>query len=42
MVNFVAGETAMWRARNYGDADLYEKAQALRTPSCDRLAEIYT
>lgn len=35
-------ETMMWRARTYGDAVMYEKAHQLRTPSCDKLAELYT
>jgi len=35
-------ETMMWRARTYGDAVMYEKAHSLRTPSCDKLAEMYT
>lgn len=32
----------LWRARNFNDARLYEKAQNLKTPSCDRLQSIYT
>lgn len=39
---FVSEETMLWRARTYGDAVMYEKAHSLRTPSCDKLAELYT
>lgn len=39
---FFAEENMVWRARNYGDVKLYEKAQRLTTPSCDRLQEIYS
>lgn len=32
----------MWRARTFGDADLWNRAQRMGTPSCDRLQEIYS
>ncbi|PVD37526.1 hypothetical protein C0Q70_00120 [Pomacea canaliculata] len=35
-------ENMLWRARNYGDARLYQQASDLRTPSCDRLQQIYS
>ncbi|EJW86385.1 DnaJ domain-containing protein [Wuchereria bancrofti] len=35
-------ETALWRARTFGDADLWNRAQRMGTPSCDRLQEIYS
>ncbi|XP_064602453.1 LOW QUALITY PROTEIN: dnaJ homolog subfamily B member 14-like [Liolophura sinensis] len=34
-------ENMLWRARNYGDGQLYEKAMNMETPACDRLASIY-
>lgn len=30
----------MWKARNFGDQDLFLKAKNLETPSCRRLQEI--
>lgn len=35
-------ENMLWRARNYADARLYEKASNLQTPSCDQLSKIYS
>jgi DnaJ family protein B protein 12 len=35
-------ENLLWRARNYNDAKLYARAQDLKTPSCDKLNEIYS
>ncbi|VDN06866.1 unnamed protein product [Thelazia callipaeda] len=35
-------ETAIWRARTFGGADLWNQAQRMATPSCDRLNEIYS
>jgi len=34
-------ENMLWQARNFGDGKLYEKAQNLKTPSCDKLQRIY-
>ncbi|RUS71089.1 hypothetical protein EGW08_021150 [Elysia chlorotica] len=34
-------ENMMWRARNYGDARLYQKAMDMTTPSCDNLQKVY-
>ncbi|CAF0718881.1 unnamed protein product [Brachionus calyciflorus] len=34
-------ETAMWRARNYGDERLLRKASEYETPSCDRIKNIF-
>ncbi|XP_075215842.1 dnaJ homolog subfamily B member 12 [Lycorma delicatula] len=33
-------ETMLWKARNFGDRELFMKAQAMRTPSCDALQEL--
>ncbi|XP_014277305.1 dnaJ homolog subfamily B member 12 [Halyomorpha halys] len=30
-------ESLLWRARSYGDEDLFKKAQGMRTPSCETL-----
>ncbi|XP_005106865.2 dnaJ homolog subfamily B member 12 [Aplysia californica] len=35
-------ENMMWRARNYGDAKLYQRAVDMATPSCDNLQKVYT
>ncbi|KAJ8317979.1 hypothetical protein KUTeg_003070 [Tegillarca granosa] len=35
-------ENMMWRARNFADAKLYERAQNMETPSCDKLGQIYS
>lgn len=35
-------ETLAWRARTFGDADMWHRAQRMTTPSCDRLQEIYS
>jgi hypothetical protein len=39
---FIAEENMLWRARNYADAKLYERAQNMETPSCDQLQKIYS
>jgi DnaJ family protein B protein 12 len=33
-------ETMVWKARNFGDRDLFQKAQNIRMPSCDALREL--
>lgn len=33
-------EGLLYRARYFGDSDLYKKAQKMGTPSCSRLSEI--
>lgn len=33
-------ESLLWKARNYGDNQLYSKAQGVKTPSCDTLHEL--
>lgn len=33
-------ETLLWRARSYGDNDLLQKANSLKTPSCENLRNI--
>jgi len=33
-------ETMLWKARNFGDRDLFSKAQGIKTPSCDTLMEL--
>lgn len=35
-------ESMIWRARNFRDRELEEKARSLRTPSCQTLNELYT
>ncbi|XP_046661842.1 dnaJ homolog subfamily B member 12-like isoform X1 [Homalodisca vitripennis] len=35
-------ETMLWKARNFGDRDLFSKAQNIKTPSCDALGELST
>ncbi|KHN80232.1 DnaJ -like protein subfamily B member 12 [Toxocara canis] len=35
-------ETLAWRARTFGDADMWHRAQRMATPSCDRLQQIYS
>lgn len=35
-------EGLLYRARYFGDSDLYKKAQRMATPSCSRLSEIQT
>lgn len=34
-------EAMMWKARNFGDHDLYLKAKNLETPSCKRMQELH-
>lgn len=33
-------EGLLYRARYFGDSDLYQRAQRMGTPSCSRLSEI--
>ncbi|PSN48438.1 DnaJ subfamily B member 12 [Blattella germanica] len=33
-------ETMVWKARNFGDRELFQKAQNIRMPSCDTLHEL--
>jgi len=35
-------ENMLWRGRNFNDPRLYEKAQNLKTPSCDSLQRLYS
>ncbi|XP_046364977.1 dnaJ homolog subfamily B member 14-like [Haliotis rufescens] len=35
-------ENLLWKARNYGDAKLYQRAQDYQTPSCDQLQRLYS
>ncbi|XP_017339476.1 dnaJ homolog subfamily B member 12b [Ictalurus punctatus] len=35
-------EGLLYRARYFGDSDLYQRAQRMGTPSCSRLAEVQT
>uniref|UniRef100_A0A0N5ADM8 J domain-containing protein n=1 Tax=Syphacia muris TaxID=451379 RepID=A0A0N5ADM8_9BILA len=35
-------ETMAWRARTFGDGEMWNRAQRLPTPNCDRLQEIYS
>jgi hypothetical protein len=38
-LNF-AEESMIWRARNFRDKDLEERAKSLKTPSCEHLQKI--
>lgn len=38
----VAEENMLWRAKNYGDARLYQQAIEIKTPSCDKIQQIYS
>jgi hypothetical protein len=40
LLSLFAGETMVWKARNFGDRDLFQKAQNIRMPSCDALREL--
>lgn len=33
-------EGLLYRARYFGDSDLYQRAQKMGTPSCSRLSEV--
>lgn len=35
-------EGLLYRARYFGDTDLYQRAQKMATPSCSRLADVQT
>ncbi|XP_064633473.1 dnaJ homolog subfamily B member 14-like isoform X2 [Lineus longissimus] len=35
-------EATLWRARNFNDVKLYERAQQMKTPNCDALERIYS
>lgn len=37
---FYTEEGMLYRARYFGDSDLYQRAQRARTPSCAKLSEI--
>jgi DnaJ family protein B protein 12 len=37
---FFTGEGMMWKARNFGDQDLFLKAKNLETPSCKKLQDL--
>jgi hypothetical protein len=39
---FVSEEATLWRARNFNDVKLYERAQQMKTPNCDALERIYS
>ena len=39
---FISEENMLWRARNYGDTKLYERAQRMETPSCEQLQRVYS
>ncbi len=41
ILNEFLEETAIWRARNYGDERLLRKAHEYETPSCTRLNHIF-
>ncbi|KAK4872845.1 hypothetical protein RN001_014874 [Aquatica leii] len=33
-------DTMMWKARNFGDRELFQSAQNIKTPSCDKLQSL--
>ncbi|CAL7952275.1 unnamed protein product [Xylocopa violacea] len=33
-------ETMMWKARNFGDQELFSKAKGIQTPSCNKIQEL--
>ncbi|KAG7207829.1 hypothetical protein KM043_009430 [Ampulex compressa] len=35
-------EAMMWKARNFGDQELFAKARSIETPSCKKLQEVQT
>ncbi|XP_045597887.1 dnaJ homolog subfamily B member 12 isoform X2 [Procambarus clarkii] len=35
-------ENMIWRARSFGDPQMFKRAQELRTPSCDSLQSLYS
>jgi hypothetical protein len=39
--NFASGDTAIWRARTYGDERLLKKATEIETPSCNKISSIF-
>lgn len=34
---FFSGDSMIWKARNFGDRELFQSAQNIKTPSCDQL-----
>lgn len=40
MPPFFAEEGLLYRARYFGDTDMYHRAQKMGTPSCSRLSEV--
>ena len=40
-VTIFSEENMLWKARNYADAKLYERAQDMETPSCEQLQRLY-
>ena len=39
-VSYVAEESMLWQARNFGDAELYRQASGLKMPSCDKIQDL--
>lgn len=40
VLSLSTGETMLWKARNFADRELFQKAQNIRMPSCDTLHEL--
>lgn len=40
LLHCFAEEGLLYRARYFGDTDMYHKAQKMGTPSCNRLSEV--
>ena len=36
-----AEENMLWRARSFGDGQMFRRAQEMTTPSCDTLQAVY-
>jgi hypothetical protein len=34
---WVSGDSMIWKARNFGDRELFQTAQNIKMPACDKL-----
>lgn len=37
---FVIGDSMLWKARNFGDKELYHSAYNIKMPSCEQLQQL--
>lgn len=37
---FFSGDSMIWKARNFGDNDLYQNAQKIKMPACETLQNL--